>query len=73
MFKSMSPICLDHKFVIYERRAIGFWQKRDCPGDGIHVPGVVEMCPSCRMMRLKPDNPVLRVVECERDQVRGRG
>ena len=55
--------CPSHKFVVFERRARGYWQKRECPGDGFYVPGVVEVCKTCGMMRLKPDDASLRTVE----------
>ena len=62
----MNKICPSHNFEPYEKHGFGYWQKRDCPGDGFYVPGVVEKCISCGMMRLKPEDPWLHSVELER-------
>ncbi len=56
--------CPSHTFEAFGP-ATGYWQKRDCPGDGIYVPGVVEKCAGCGEMRLKPDHPGMQTVEVE--------
>jgi hypothetical protein len=54
-----------HEFRDYLSDATGYWQKRDCPGEGVYVKGTLQGC-SCGMLRLKPDDTKLRTVEVTR-------
>lgn len=53
---------------VYHKPAIGYWQKRDCPGDGIYFNGRVEVCfsSSCWHLRFICDDPRYEIVEVEK-------
>lgn len=50
-----------HQFLDKMENAIAFWQKRDCPGDGIYFRGTLRQCPICGEYRFRV--PGLRAVE----------
>lgn len=54
-----------HKFLIFVARAPGYYEKRDCPGDGWAIPGIVWGCKCNKALRFVPDDPHLRPVPCE--------
>ncbi len=57
-----------HFWIEHKRDAIGYWQKRDCPGDGVYFRGTAEKCVCCPAIRFVPEGPGLRTVDCERDE-----
>ena len=45
----------DHLFVRYLDHAVGYREKRDCPGDGWAIYGKVDVCLGCWEMRFQPE------------------
>ena len=58
----------EHTWLPYAADTIGYWEKRDCPGDGMYFKGRAEMCTGgrCQAIRFICDDPRLRIVEVER-------
>lgn len=55
-----------HKWTEYLAKAVGYWQKRECPGDGLYFHGRVEICMGCQTFRFVCDDPRYRIVEVEK-------
>jgi hypothetical protein len=62
MFKTLRKH--EHGFTDYAPRAVGYWQKRECPGDGVYFSGKVQECKGCGILRFIPADPRLQAVEC---------
>lgn len=56
-----------HKFIEYAGSAVGYWQKRDCPGDGVYFEGHAERCEKCPLTRFVCADERYRIVEVEYD------
>lgn len=54
-----------HVWIDYFTKAVGYWEKRDCPGDGIYFDGKAEMCDDglCGKIRFICEDPRYRIVE----------
>lgn len=52
-----------HIWLPYAQNATGYWQKRDCPGDGVYFKGTAEQC-ECGAMQFVPDDSRLCTVGC---------
>jgi|HubBroStandDraft_2_1064218.scaffolds.fasta_scaffold02378_9 hypothetical protein len=57
-----------HKWLPYFGQALGYWEKRQCPGDGLYFKGRAEVCADsdhCHTLRFICDDPRYRIVEIE--------
>lgn len=61
MFRNRGLTC---RFLTKMENVFGYWQKRDCPGDGLYFPCALEECVHCGKQRLRPHDPNLNTVEC---------
>jgi hypothetical protein len=57
-----------HDWKQFRLDAIGYWEKRNCPGDGVYFNGHAEFCVTegCPLMRFVCDDPRFRIVEVEK-------
>lgn len=57
-----------HHWVPYLRQAVGYWEKRECPGDGIYFNGRADICGygDCSVMRFICEDPRYQIVEIQK-------
>ncbi len=56
-----------HTYLPYASSAVGYWEKRDCPGDGVYFDGRAEMCSDglCGKIQFICNDPHYQIVEVE--------
>lgn len=58
-----------HQWKPFQMDAVGYYQKRDCPGSEVYFDGHVDICTfeHCFTLRFVCEDPRLQIVECDID------